>query len=134
MDVGAIHQFLTTSYWAAGIDIESVKRSISHSLPFAILQNGSRLAAFGRVISDRTTFAYVADVFVIEDLRGKGLGTMLMQAMLAHPELQSLRAWGLKTRDAQKLYEQFGFDRTLSGSHYMQRAGTLPPDYRRERG
>ncbi len=108
LDVPLIHAFLTSSYWARGIAIERVRQSIEHSLCFGLYDAG-RQVGFARVISDYTTFAYLADVFVVESHRGRGLSKQLMMAMRAHPRLQHLRRWMLVTRDAQGLYAQFGF-------------------------
>ena len=107
-DVAVIHGFLTTSYWAKGIPLETVERSIEHSMGFAVL-DGEAQVGFARVMTDRTTFAYIGDVFILPAARGHGLGKWLMETMLAHPELQGLRTWTLFTADAHGLYEQYGF-------------------------
>lgn len=122
LDLGTIHAFLTTSYWAEGIDPETVRRSIEHSLPFGVY-HGERLVGFGRIITDYTTFGYLADVFVIPEYRGRGLSVWLVECMLAHPELQRLRGWGLKTTSAQRLYERFGFGVIPSPVVYMHKPG-----------
>ena len=108
LDLDVIHGFLTTSYWARGIPRETVARSMEHSLCFGAFDEG-RQVGFARVISDRTTFAYICDVFALESHRGGGVGKSLMTAIMAHPELQGLRRWTLFTRDAHGLYRQFGF-------------------------
>jgi GNAT superfamily N-acetyltransferase len=108
LDVPLIHAFLASTYWARGIPIELVRQSIENSLCFGLYEAG-RQVGFARVISDYTTFAYLADVFVIECRRGRGLSKQLMLAIRAHPRLQHLRRWMLATRDAQGLYAQFGF-------------------------
>lgn len=133
MDIEAIHGFLATSHWASGIDIATVRRSIANSLSFAILDHDQQVVAFGRVISDLTTFAYISDVFVLESHRGRGLAAMLVEAMLAHPDLQGLRSWALKSRDASGLYQRYGFERLPESRMYMQRPGSLPPDHRSDR-
>ena len=133
MDIGAVHEFLATqSHWAQGTDIATVRRSIENSLSFAVLDRDEKLVAFGRVVSDKTTFAYITDVFVVKSRRGRGLAAMLVEAMLAHPELQGLRQWALKSRDASGLYQRYGFERLPESRLYMQRPGSLPPDYRSE--
>ena len=133
MDITAIHQFLATeSHWALGTDIATVRRSIENSLSFAVLDRDQQVVAFGRVVSDKTTFAYITDVFVIRSHRGRGLAAMLVEAMLAHPDLQGLRQWALKSRDASGLYQRYGFERLPESRLYMQRPGSLPPDYRYE--
>ena len=94
-----IQRVLSDSYWAKGIPREVVERSIRNSLRFAVLK-GHEQARFARVITDYATFAYLADVFIVEAYRGRGLGKFLMQCIMQHPELQGLRRWTLATRDA----------------------------------
>jgi GNAT superfamily N-acetyltransferase len=108
VDLSVVHGFLVTSYWAKGIPRETVARGIAHSLPFSLLLS-DRQVGFARVVSDRATFAYLADVFVIEEQRGRGLAAWLVATVLAHPELAGLRRWLLATRDAHGLYRRFGF-------------------------
>ena len=108
LDVDMIHQFLTRSYWAEGIPRETVVRSIENSLCFGVYADGTQVG-FARVISDFATFAYLANVFILEPYRERGLGKELMATIIAHPELQGLRRWSLGTRDAHGLYAQFGF-------------------------
>ena len=108
MDVDLIHDFLRSSYWAKGIPRSVVERSLQHSLCFGAF-SGGRQVGFARVISDRATFAYLADVFVVPEQRGRGISKALMRTILAHPELQGLRTLLLATHDAHGLYAQFGF-------------------------
>jgi len=108
LDRAAIHEFLRGSYWAKGIPREVVDRSIEHSLCFGLYE-GERLVGFARVISDYATFGYLADVFVLESHRGRGLATWFMQIVMAHPDLQGLRRWMLVTADAHGLYRKVGF-------------------------
>jgi GNAT superfamily N-acetyltransferase len=108
LDLDMIHGFLAGSYWAAGIPREVVERAVRHSLCFGAYL-GDRQVGFARVISDRATFAYVSDVFVLPSERGRGVGGRLMAAIMAHPDLQGLRRWTLFTRDAHALYRRFGF-------------------------
>ena len=108
LDVDLIHGFLTRSYWAAGIPRDVVARAIEHSICFGAL-DGGRQVGFARVVSDRATYAYVSDVFVLESHRGRGVGKRLMAAIMSHPDLQGLRRWSLSTRDAHGLYRQYGF-------------------------
>jgi len=109
LDLEVIHGFLAgSSYWAKDIPVEIVVRSIENSLCFGVYKDDKQVG-FARVISDYATFAYVADVFVLDEHRGKGLGKMLMKEIVAHPQLQDLRRYCLITRDAQELYAQFGF-------------------------
>jgi len=108
LDVDLIHGFLQTSYWAKGRRRSVVERSISNSLCFGVYMAG-RQVAFARVVSDRAVFAYLMDVFVLPEFRGRGISKALMRSVLAHPELQNLRVFLLATRDAHGLYAQFGF-------------------------
>ncbi len=103
-----IHNFLTHSYWAQGIPVETVKRSIENSLCFGVFHLHQQIG-FARMITDKATFAYLADVFIDEAYRGKGLSKWLMEHIMLHPELQGLRRMMLATRDAHGLYAQFGF-------------------------
>lgn len=120
LDVDVIHGFLShESYWAQGISRERLERAIRHSLCFGAYDDG-RQVGFARVISDYTTFAYVADVFVLPSHRGKGVSKQVMQAIKAHPALQGLRRWMLVTRDAQGLYSQFGFAPLDAPERHMQ--------------
>jgi len=130
MDVAAIHAALGGMYWAQGIPLEVVRRAIAGSLPFGIF-DGRRQVAFARVVTDRATFAYVADVYVLEEYRGRGLAARLMDAILAHPDLQGLRRWLLMTRDAHGLYERYGFVRVPGNDRMMEKVDrevyTRPP-------
>ncbi|MEI2455122.1 GNAT family N-acetyltransferase [Lysobacter firmicutimachus] len=109
IDVGFVHEFLSTrSGWAQGIPRDTVERSIAHSLCFAG-RIGAEQVAFARVISDYATFANLVDVFVLPQYRACGYGKALMQAVLAHPQLQGLRRFTLATADAHGLYARFGF-------------------------
>lgn len=122
-DLDVIHRYLSTeSYWAHGIPRDVVERSIRHSLCFAILESvtGAQVG-FARVTTDRATFAYLADVFVLAPHRGRGLSKRLMSAILPHPELQGLRRWMLGTRDAHVLYAGFGFTPLPQPERFMQR-------------
>lgn len=118
-DLDVIHGFLTTSYWAKGIPRETVARSMEHSLCFGAFDEG-RQVGFARVVSDRTTFAYICDVFALESHRGNGVGKSLMAAIMSHPELQGLRRWTLFTRDAHDLYRQFGFGAAAHPERLME--------------
>ncbi len=127
LNLAMIHGFLTTSYWAAGVTVGVVKRSIDHSLCFGLYHNGTQVG-FGRVITDFATTAYVADIFVIEAERGKGLGDWLVETIINHPDLDGLRLWFLGTRDAHGLYEKHGFKK-VAGTGIMERLmAILDPD------
>ena len=108
LDRGVIHEFLRGSYWAKGIPREVVDRSIENSLCFG-LYDGDALIGFTRVISDNATFGYLADVFVLESHRGRGLATWFMKVVMAHPDLRGIRRWMLVTADAHGLYRKVGF-------------------------
>jgi len=108
LDVDAIADMLTRAYWAKGRTREVIARYIQHSLTFG-LYDGDRQIGLARVVSDYTTFAWLCDVFIHEDYRGRGLSKWLMETIHAHPDLQGLRRWMLATRDAHGLYEQFGW-------------------------
>ena len=119
LDLDAVHAFLDRSYWAAGIPAEVVRRAAAHSLCFG-LYHGTEQIGFARVITDRATFAYLADVYVLEAHRGQGLAEWLMEVILAHPALQGLRRFLLVTRDAHGLYARFGFEVPADASGIMQ--------------
>lgn len=108
LDVDTIWGWLHGSYWAAGVSRAIVERAVRNSLSFGILGPSGQVG-FARVITDRATFAYLADVFIDEKVRGLGLATWLMQSIRSHPELQGLRRWMLGTRDAHRLYAKVGF-------------------------
>lgn len=108
LDIDLIHRFLETSYWAKGRRRSVVERSIRNSLCFGAYLAG-RQVAFARVVSDRAVFAYLMDVFVVPEFRGRGISKTLLRSVLSHPDLQNLRVFLLATRDAHDLYSQFGF-------------------------
>lgn len=108
LDIALIHEFLRNSYWAQQIPREIVEKSLRNSLCFGVFHL-DRQVGFGRVVTDRATFAYLADVFVVESHRGRGLGKWLVACVMEHPELQGLRRWLLATADAHELYRQHGF-------------------------
>jgi GNAT superfamily N-acetyltransferase len=119
--VDLVHGFLATSYWARAIPREIVERSIRNSLCFGLYDAGGRQVGFARVVTDRATFAWVADVFVVEEARGNGLGVWLMEAIATHPDLQGLRRLMLTTRDAQVLYAKTGFVRPARPEEDLER-------------
>jgi GNAT superfamily N-acetyltransferase len=120
LDLDVIHGFLTNCYWAKGIPRELVARSIEHSLCFGVYDGSGAQVGFAKVISDFATYAYVADVFVLQSHRGRGLGKALMQCVVQHPSLQGLRRWSLSTRDAHALYAQVGFTQLSFPDRYME--------------
>jgi GNAT superfamily N-acetyltransferase len=120
LDLAMIHGFLARSHWAAGIPFAVMERAIANSLAFG-LYRGGRQIGFARVVTDHATFAYLADVFVVEAERGKRLGRHLVDAILAHPDLQGLRRWLLGTRDAQSLYRRCGFAEPPAPFSFLER-------------
>jgi len=120
LDLSAIHSFLATSYWAEDIPFETVKKSIDHSLNFGVYIAGKQVG-FARVITDYTTYAYIGDVYILEDFRGRGLSKWLMRVIVNHPELQGLRRWTLITRDAHELYRKTGFTEPQNPERYMEK-------------
>jgi GNAT superfamily N-acetyltransferase len=120
IDRTLVHEFLRDrSYWAAEIPRDVVDHSIEGALCFGVYE-GNAQVGFARVVTDRATFAYLADVFVLESHRGRGIATWLMEVIVGHPDLQGLRRWILMTRDAHGLYEKFGFRRIADPSHCME--------------
>lgn len=120
LDRGVIHEFLRCSYWARGIPRELVDRSIENSLCFGLYDRDA-LVGFARVISDNATFGYLADVFVLESHRGRGLATWLMEVVMTHPDLQGIRRWMLVTADAHGLYRKVGFTGPSNPERIMEK-------------
>ena len=121
LNIAMIHQYLSTSsYWATGRPLAVVRRGIENSLPFGVFK-GTEQAGFARVVTDYATFAWLADVFVLPEFQGQGLGTWLIGAIVAHPRLQGLRRWVLATKDAHGLYAQFGFTELHAPERFMER-------------
>lgn len=120
LDIDVVHDYLSTSYWAKGMPRETLARAIENSLNFGIYDRTAQVG-FARVITDLATYAYLSDVFILEDYRGRGLSKWLMQCILSHPDLQGLRRFALFTRDAQGLYERYGFGPPRSPSTYLER-------------
>ena len=122
LDSAFIHNFLSnSSYWAKGRDFEVVQRSISNSLNFG-LYKGNQQIGFARVVTDYATFAWLADVFVLDEHRGQGLGKWLVEVIISHPMLQGFRRWLLATRDAHELYRRFGFTELNDASRWMEKS------------
>ena len=122
LDVDLIHRFLVEeSYWANTRTFDQTKTAIENSICFGAYADG-KLVGFARVVSDRATFAYLGDVFVLDDYRGRGLSKQLMRTIVAHPELQGLRRWLLATKDAHGLYEQFEFASLKFPERWMEKA------------
>jgi GNAT superfamily N-acetyltransferase len=121
LDLGLIHGELRESYWSPGIPEDVVRRAIDSSIAFGVYDTAGRQVGFARVVTDRATFGYLADVFIVLSERGKGLGKWLVSVVVAHPDLQNLRRWMLATRDAHALYAQFGFAPLGAPGRFMER-------------
>ncbi len=119
IDVDAVHAYLCRSYWAKGIPREVVARSINQSLCFGLFHHDVQVG-FARVVTDCAVFAYLADVYVLEEHRGRGLSKWLMREVIAHPDLQGLRRFVLATRDAHGLYATFGFKALAQPEIFME--------------
>lgn len=120
LDIEVIHGFLDRSYWAAGRSRETIRRSIENSLPFGVYK-GEQQVGFARVITDYATFAWIADVFILDEFQGQGLGKWLMEVIIAHPDLQGFRRWVLATKDAHEIYRKFGFEELRHAERWMER-------------
>ncbi len=120
VDLDVVHGFLKSAYRCEGIPREVVERALAGSINFSLLLGG-RQVGFARVVTDRATFAWVGDVFVLESYRGRGLSVWLMRTVMGHPELQGLRRWILATRDAHRLYEKVGFTTLNIPERFMER-------------
>jgi len=120
MQLDVIHGYLSRTYWAKDIPRATVERSMANSLCFGIFR-GDEQVGFARAVSDRATFAWLGDVFVLEKERGHGLSKWLVETILAHPELQGLRRFNLATQDAHTLYARFGFKPLATPERHMER-------------
>lgn len=109
LDFELVYAFISQSYWGKGMPRETLKKAISNSLIFGVYKGAGEQVGFARIVTDRTTFAYLSDVFILEAFRGAGLSKILMKAVMSHPDLQGLRRFMLATKDAHGLYAQFGF-------------------------
>lgn len=121
LDLAAIHRFLSSeSYWAKNRTLEQTLKAVENSLCYGVY-HGRELVGFARVVTDRATFAYIGDVFILEAHRGKGLSKWLMQVITEQPDMQGLRRWLLATRDAHGLYEQYGFTELKHPDRWMEK-------------
>ena len=122
VDLDVVHSYLVRSYWSADIPRYIVERAVANSMCFGVYEEASgKQVGFARVITDRATFAWLADVFVLEKYRGRGLSKLLMSTIVDHPDLQLLRRWTLATKDAHGLYAQFGFTPLEDPTRFMVR-------------
>ncbi len=119
LDIKVVHDFISNSYWAKGRQIGTMKRAIKNSLCFGLYKR-NRQIGFGRVITDSATYAYIADVFILEEFRGLGLSKWMMQVILEYPELKGIRRWFLATKDAHGLYKKFGFRKLKNPDRLME--------------
>lgn len=127
LQIERIHQFLSEeSYWAKERTFEQTETAIKNSLPFGVYADENQIG-FARVVTDYATFAYVGDVYILEEFRGRGLSKWLMDVVLSHPELQNFRRWILATKDAHALYEKFGFTALKFPARWMEK--TAPNAY-----
>jgi GNAT superfamily N-acetyltransferase len=129
LNAEAVHAYLSVSYWAEGIPLETVERSLQNSLCLGVYTADGAQVGLARFVTDRATFCYICDVYVLEAHRRAGLGKALMQVAGAHPDLQGLRRWNLVTRDAHGLYRGFGFKPVANPDRYMEKLD--PTVYRR---
>lgn len=132
IDFEVVHGFLSRSYWAEGIPRETMAKAIANSLCFSLLKAGVQIG-FARAVTDRSTFAYLADVFILEEHRGSGLGTWFMSVVFSHPDLQGLRRFTLATRDAHGLYRKFGFEAPRHPERLMEIVRTATEVYAKNR-
>jgi GNAT superfamily N-acetyltransferase len=129
LDLDTIDNYLSKrSYWAKGRSREKIVKSIQNSLCFGVYTDAGEQVGFARVLSDYAVFAWIMDVFILEDFRSQGLGKMLMKAITEHPDLQGLERWGLGTKDAHGLYEQFGFRKLKTPETKMEKTN-LPTEF-----
>ena len=124
LDIDVIYNFISKeSYWGIGRSIEIIRKSIENSLPFGVYYH-NKMIGFARVVTDYATFAWIADVFILPEYRGKGLSKWLMETILAHPQLQGFRRWVLATKDAHELYRKYGFGKLNHPENWMERSDT----------
>jgi GNAT superfamily N-acetyltransferase len=119
LDVDAIHAYLSRSFWAEGIPKDIVARSLANSLCFGLFDDAAQVG-LARVVTDRATYAYLCDVYVLESHRTRGLGKWLIETVMAHPDLQGLRRFQLVTRDAHGLYSRHGFAAPAHPERHME--------------
>lgn len=120
LDLDAMHAYLSRTYWSPGIPLATLAKAVEHSICAGVYRGTSQVG-FARMVTDRATFAYLADVYVLDEHRGQGLAQELIEGLLAHPDLQGLRRLMLVTRDAHCLYEKFGFKALTAPERFMER-------------
>lgn len=123
-DFDVIYSFLSRqAYWCKGVPVNVVRKAVDNSLCFAVFNDGPRESeqiGFARAITDKATFAYLADVFILDGFRGRGLSKWLIESILSHPDLQRLRRFVLATQDAHGLYKRYGFEPLADSSLFME--------------
>lgn len=119
LDLDLTHHYITNSYWAKGIPRHTFEKSVRNGLCFGVYKDKVQIG-FGRVVSDYSTFAYLGDIFIVEEEKGKGYSKLLMEAIMNHPELQGLRRFCLGSKDAQSLYERYGFEQIRVPENWMR--------------
>lgn len=130
VDIDAVHAFLTASYWSPGISRERVARAVAGSLCVSAYAPSGAQVGFARAVTDYASFAYLADVYVVPEHGGRGLARKMTQALLDHPEMQTIRRWMLATRDAHGVYEALGFhalEDPTKAMEYRPPRGQFPP-------
>jgi GNAT superfamily N-acetyltransferase len=120
LDVELIHKFLTTSYWAEGRTIEEVKNSIEHSICFGVYKDDQQIG-FARILTDYSVIAYLMDVFILEEYRGKGFSKLLLKRIFEDERFKRVKKWRLATKDAHSLYTQFGFEKIKNPDRLMEK-------------
>ena len=120
LDFDVIYPFISSTYWAKGIPQATLKKAITNSLAFGVYTDDNQQVGFARVITDKATFAYLSDVFILPQFQGIGLAKLLMQNIVEHPDTQGLRRFMLATSDAHGLYAQFGFEQITNVQSFMQ--------------
>ena len=119
LDLGAIHDFISISYWADGRTMEEVQATIENSLCFGIYMNSGKQVGFARVVTDHTFFGYLMDFFVLKEFQGKGFGKALMDFISSHETIKDLRTFVLKTKDAHEFYKRYGFQKIANSPLWM---------------
>lgn len=120
LDAELIHKFLSTSYWAKGRTIEELKKSIEHSICFGIYKDDKQIG-FARIVTDQTIYAYLMDVFILEEHRGKGFSKLLLKKIFEDDRFKGIKKWMLATKDAHSLYKQFGFEKIKHPERLMEK-------------
>lgn len=128
LQVDEVFAFLSQTYWAKKRSRELMERAIRHSVCFGLYNRQGRQVGFARVITDYTTYGYLADVYVLEPYRGQGLATWLLQTILAHPEFKQLRRWCLVTKDAHRLYHRLGFTDLQRPERHLEKVVPHPDE------